>query len=292
MRSRISLVAALLLAACGGGGHRLPRATPAGDAIVPRPDHVPLPPEAGEIGGPRGTSGAGAARYDEVGYASWYGEEMGGAATASGERFDPAAITAAHRTLPLGSYAEVTALDSGRTIVVRINDRGPGRADRIIDLSRGAAALLGDGMKPVAAVRVRSTVIGPEEIAALAAGGPAAERLAASPALLAALRKRLPASATVPATAPPRLAVPHTLFRAPDGAPADSGARHYLVQIAAFSSEGRATALARTLAGRVDPAGRLFRVRLGPFADLAAAQRARDDAARRGYGDASIIVQP
>ncbi|WP_254554774.1 septal ring lytic transglycosylase RlpA family protein, partial [Salmonella enterica] len=82
------------------------------------------------------------------------------------------------RTLPLGSHAEVTALDTGRTILVLVNDRGPGRADREIDLSRGAAALLGMDGRPSAPVRVRATTATPTDAAALAAGRPAAARLA------------------------------------------------------------------------------------------------------------------
>ena len=68
-----------------------------------------------------------AASFDRVGVATWYGEELKGARTASGTPFDPSAITAAHRTLPLNSYVEVTALDTGRTLLVLVNDRGPGR---------------------------------------------------------------------------------------------------------------------------------------------------------------------
>ncbi|MGN6690639.1 MAG: septal ring lytic transglycosylase RlpA family protein, partial [Sphingopyxis sp.] len=72
--------------------------------------------------------------YDDVGYASWYGEELAGKPTANGEIFNPDGISAAHRTLPLPSYVEVTALDTGRTILVRVNDRGPMVGDRLIDL--------------------------------------------------------------------------------------------------------------------------------------------------------------
>jgi len=92
--------------------------------------------------------------YEELGYASWYGHESGNM-TANGERFRPNGISAAHRTLPLPTYVEVTALDTGRTILVRINDRGPFAGGRIIDLSKGAAALLGVRTQGVAAVRVR-----------------------------------------------------------------------------------------------------------------------------------------
>ena len=77
-----------------------------------------------------------------MGMASWYGREFAGRRTASGERFDPAEYTAAHRTLPFGSRVRVTSA-SGRSVVVRINDRGPFHGGRVIDLSEAAAAELG-----------------------------------------------------------------------------------------------------------------------------------------------------
>lgn len=92
--------------------------------------------------------------YDVLGYASWYGPESGGR-SANGEKFRPRAVTGAHTTLPLPSYVEVTALDTGRTILVRVNDRGPFARGRIIDLSRGAAEQLGIRNAGRAAVRVR-----------------------------------------------------------------------------------------------------------------------------------------
>jgi len=80
--------------------------------------------------------------FTESGRASWYGTAHQGRKTASGERFDPAALTAAHRTLPLGTVTRVTSLDSGKSIKVRINDRGPRARSRVIDLSAEAAAAL------------------------------------------------------------------------------------------------------------------------------------------------------
>jgi len=83
--------------------------------------------------------------YVDEGVASWYGAQFAGRRTSSGERFDPDALTAAHRSLPFGSLVEVTNLVNGRMAVVRVNDRGPfGHSDdRIIDVSRAAARLLG-----------------------------------------------------------------------------------------------------------------------------------------------------
>lgn len=84
------------------------------------------------------------------GQATWYGAELQGNPTASGEPFDMYGLTAAHRTLPLGSRARVTNLANGKEVVVRINDRGPGRAGVMIDLSYGAAQAIGmQGSGPV-----------------------------------------------------------------------------------------------------------------------------------------------
>src|SRR6202035_3457181 len=78
----------------------------------------------------------------QVGAASWYGEYFDGKPTASGEPYDMYDMTAAHLTLPLGSYVRVTNLRNGKAVVVRVNDRGPVVAGRIIDLSYGAAQAL------------------------------------------------------------------------------------------------------------------------------------------------------
>jgi len=89
---------------------------------------------------------------DEVGLASWYGAQFHRRRTASGELFDMRALTAAHPTLPFGSRVCVRSQATGRTVVVRINDRGPHVRNRVIDLSRGAAEALGMvglGLKPV-----------------------------------------------------------------------------------------------------------------------------------------------
>jgi len=97
--------------------------------------------------------------YDEKGVASWYGEQFHNRNTANGEVFDMDLITAAHKTLPLPSIVEVTDLDTGKKLRVRVNDRGPFVPGRIIDLSKGAAQKLGIYKKGVARVRVR--YIGP-----------------------------------------------------------------------------------------------------------------------------------
>jgi rare lipoprotein A len=159
-RTAISLIAATMLSACASGNYR-----PVSDQPV-------------RIGPPyqvRGATYVPAAdpRYDMLGYASWYGSESGNR-TANGERFRARWVTAAHTTLPLPTYVEVTSLDTGRRIVVRVNDRGPfGRRERIIDLSRGAAEQLGIKAQGTAAVRVRRVEPSERDRARLRKGKPA-----------------------------------------------------------------------------------------------------------------------
>lgn len=101
-----------------------------GCVSVPRVDEPMTPAEAG-------------GRYVQVGIASWYGPNFHGRRTASGEVFDMHALTAAHRTLPFGTLVRVTYLKTGKSVVVRINDRGPWKRGRILDLSYGAAKAIG-----------------------------------------------------------------------------------------------------------------------------------------------------
>lgn len=249
--------------------------------------------------GPRATSGRGESRYDEVGYATWYGDELAGGRTASGVPFDPKGFTAAHRTLPLGSYAEITALDTGRTILVQINDRGPRQSNLLIDLSQGAARTL--GITGREAVRIRAVTASPSDLAALRAGEPGVPRLDTPPSLLSGLRQRL-TGAPAPVAGPPKIQPRPPLVRIPPEpqaakppvrkpipiAPVAGG---FYVQVAAFSSQPRATALAKSLGGQIMPAGQLWRVRMGPYATKNQASEARDAAAARGYGDARVVRQ-
>lgn len=98
----------------------------------------------------------------QIGVASWYGKQFHGRTTASGEDFDMFELTAAHRELPLGTYAKVTNLRNGKWIIVRVNDRGPYVSGRIMDLSYGAARMLNfrNGLE-----RVRIDVLHPETVA-------------------------------------------------------------------------------------------------------------------------------
>ena len=222
--------------------------------------------------------------YDEVGRASWYGAELAGHKTGNGEMFKPDAITAAHRTLPMPSYVEVTNLDTGRTILVRINDRGPFTGDRIIDISQGAARQLGVEGQGHFPVRVRRVNPPEYEKTALLNGGTAAERLATPPALLNALRKKL--GATPVAMAKPA-AMPAVAKPLPSNVPVTaSGA--YFVQVGAFSTEARANIAAKQVGGTVQASGKYWRVRTGPFANTAAAKAALGPVTAKGYRDARI----
>ncbi|NRG18800.1 septal ring lytic transglycosylase RlpA family protein [Rhizobiales bacterium] len=100
--------------------------------------------------------------YEKVGYASWYGPTFHGRMTANGEIFDRSALTAAHTTLPLPSYARVTNLENGRSVTVRVNDRGPFHGNREIDLSERVATLLDYKHKGVAKVKVE--YVGPARL--------------------------------------------------------------------------------------------------------------------------------
>ena len=92
--------------------------------------------------------------YRESGLASWYGTKFHGQLTANGEDYDLYGMTAAHKTLPLPTYVRVTNLENNRTIIVRVNDRGPFYSDRIIDLSYAGAKKLGFAERGTAMVRV------------------------------------------------------------------------------------------------------------------------------------------
>ena len=93
--------------------------------------------------------------YDETGIASWYGTKFHGRKTANGETYDMNALTAAHRTLPMPNFVRVTNLENGRSLILRVNDRGPFARGRIIDISRRGAQLLGFQKQGTARVRVQ-----------------------------------------------------------------------------------------------------------------------------------------
>jgi rare lipoprotein A len=205
--------AAAILASCGGRSNHggdvagLPEA-PSRDSVADIPMKIGAPYQIGATT----YTPEDVAAYDDVGYASFYGQELEGRQTASGEVFMASGISAAHKTLPLPTYAEITALDTGKTILVRINDRGPFANDRLIDLSLGAAQQLGITGQGVTGVRVRKVNPPEQERAALRSGRSVPERIETPESLLRVLRMKLaqlpaPGGSVAPSSAPVRDAV-------------------------------------------------------------------------------------
>ncbi len=214
--------------------------------------------------------------YDVTGIASWYGPTFHGRPTANGEVFDQNAMTAAHTTLPIPSIAEVTNLENGRQVVVRINDRGPFVDDRLIDLSRAAADQLGYRANGLARVRVR--YLGP---AYPAAGAPDPGYQLAD----------IGGPDTVPALEDVARDAPFS----PAWVPETGG--ELTVQAGAFSDLGNAN----RFASRIEAAGEvwvqavetggqtLYRVFVGRWSDRPSADQARTRLASYGVRDARIV---
>lgn len=152
---RRELLLALLLTGCASnkfspGDDGFPAASVVPADVASIPDAVPAPeprarygnPKEYEVAGERYFVLASAAGYKERGRASWYGTKFHGKKTSSGEPYDMFAMTAAHKTLPLPTFVRVTNLDNGKSVVVRVNDRGPFHQGRIVDLSYAAAVKL------------------------------------------------------------------------------------------------------------------------------------------------------
>ena len=213
--------------------------------------------------------------FRQRGVASWYGRKFQGQKTASGEPYDMFKMTAAHKTLPIPSYVKVTNLANGKSVVVRINDRGPFHSNRIIDLSYAAASRLGIAAKGSGLVEIERVFEPPREKEDAAAASPPAAR-EAPPATVAAAAPQ--ASAPAPGTGdPPGL----------------------WIQLAAFSSAEAADAFrdkaAREMPWIAEPvqvvkSDGYARVRLGPY-------RTREEAeaiaakVRESLGYAPAIVQ-
>ncbi len=280
MRSPLALLAMLLLAValagCGSTGKRSggyykddgPGANPPSnlDSI---PDAVPrLEPLASGanrpyvVFGKRYVPDTSERPFRQEGIASWYGKKFHGNSTSIGEPYDMYRMTAAHPTMPLPSYARVTSKLNGRTVIVRVNDRGPFHSDRIMDLSYAAAhklGIIGPGSGAVVVERIL-----PSEIRGMQAGaapsGPEPIALAGQPAAV-------PLALPEPAPKPPATAL--------------RGAGVYL-QLGAFSQPGNAQSLVSKIndlmagepAAIVEQANNLYRVRMGPYASREAAMDA------------------
>lgn len=231
----------------------------------------------------------GDAPYRQRGMASWYGRQFHGNRTANGETYDMFAMTAAHPILPIPSYVRVTNVRSGRSVIVRVNDRGPFKHDRVIDLSYAAATKLGiaaAGTGEVEVERITMTQIAngsirPSESATPVIAAVAAAAMAAPPSTTA-----VPSAAVVPvdATAATVAAAGEV---SPMTTPTASPQRGWSVQLGAFAQEANAEALAGRAAAllafldpdalnagtpRVEREGGVYRVLLGATADRGAAQ--------------------
>jgi len=228
--------------------------------------------------------------------------------TADGEAFDTAAMAAAHPTLQLPAVARVTNLDTGLQALVRVNDRGPASPARLIGLTRAAASRLGVPADGTARVRVQ-VESGPSQalrdalggggagtVAAAPRGAVSAESLAPPPGIGQSSRGRtaagvMPAGVPTPAvdTVPDRLPDTVTRVAAAPGQlwirAGEFGLRRYADQVGARL--GSQAAVEAAQAGR----GQVFRVRAGPYADVATADMALDRAVRAGVTDARIIVE-
>jgi rare lipoprotein A len=268
--------------------------------------------------------------YTETGIASWYGPDFHGKDTANGEAYDMNQLTAAHRTLPMPSMVRVTNLENGRQIALRVNDRGPFARNRIIDVSRRAAQLLGFEQQGTA--RVRVDIMAPEsrQLAALAGGAEqvavatpaatstvpvAAQLVAPGTQALAAPTERLetealpppPGASAAPASPMVSKPAPQALTPRPPAAEPEPDGRVSLVpvrrtsmfiQAGAFTNIANASRLRAQLSvigpSMVVPAvigdQRFYRVRLGPIASVAEADQMLDRVVSAGHPEARLIV--
>lgn len=196
--------------------------------------------------------------YKARGIATWYGRRYHGKPTSSGEIYDMYAMTAAHTTLPIPSYARVTHLASGKSVVVRINDRGPFFEGRIVDLSYTAAHRLGVLAGGSAMVEVEAIIPG-------SAPPPAVASLEPEPVL-------------------PSIAAPAATSPAPAPVPVTSEAGRYYLQLGAFGSRENAENFLARLQAQLGAADNLhihardqfYRVHAGPYASQADARSAAD----------------
>jgi rare lipoprotein A len=253
--------------------------------------------------------------YDRKGVASWYGDAFHGRPTANGELFDKDLVSAAHKTLPLPSLVEVTNLDNGKKLVVRVNDRGPFVDGRIIDLSHEAARQLGYADKGLAHVRVRylgpaPSLYGEDSRRYARYTGPSAPRAAAGAAppprkdepdvvFTSAPAPKAPIQIVQKALSPlsaPKTATAASQYAAAPMAQAKS-AFGFRVQAGAYSTaDGARSAVAqlsRSWPAVVEPVARnggtLYRVMLDGVADQNEAEVLRARIAEAGFRDARVI---
>lgn len=209
------------------------------------------------------------------GIASWYGKKFHGQKTAIGETYDMFAMTAAHPTAPLPSYARVTHVRNGKSVIVRINDRGPFHAGRIVDLSYAAAHRI--GVAQAGSGEVEFELLLPPRFTASSAAPP---RTLSDPPAMSSRSD----STDVAATAADAQNI--------------RGSQRFFVQLGAFGNFGNAQAFQARMAGElgaeplVRQVGGLFRVQLGPFANRADAEAASLSAQQRLATSLPIVAEP
>jgi rare lipoprotein A len=218
--------------------------------------------------------------YVERGVASWYGPGFHKVRTSIGEPYDMYGMTAAHKTLPLPAYVRVTNLQNGRSVVVRVNDRGPFVGNRIIDLSYTAAAKLDMLRNGTAMVEVRSLNVAAPDTPVIAAA-PAAAPLTASPSVVAPLADpEINPASSAAVTVP----VPSALF-IQAGAFSDPKNAERLVEKLRGGGYGKVFVRDNEIAGR-----RMYRVRIGPVPDVAEFDRIVAALERVGVSDAHLAL--
>lgn len=294
-----------------------PPVTAPAPAYTPPPPQMPVVQDTGlQPLPPAGGQGAGVSRpvslqpapsaetapqgeYVETGMAILYGDEFAGLPTANGEIFAQSQMTAAHPALPLPSLVHVTHLQTGREVVVRVNDRGPFEDGAQLQLSRQAATALGMGGAGRGQVSMR--YLGPAPVLAPQAdsrAAPPAPAVPEAPVRFAGLpaepQDELLGGSASPAQAPPPRVM--SLQAAPVMTPSGPMGDHF-VQLASFTELGNAEAMYRSVEARMPveivPAringADFFRVRVGPFPDRTAAEQVRARLHADGTADGRVI---
>ncbi len=234
--------------------------------------------------------------YEEVGYASWYGPQFHGRKTANGEIYDMNGLTAAHRTLPLPSWVEVTNLANNRKIVVRVNDRGPYAHGRILDLSRAAARKLGFENQGVTKVRIRllqEPSLAAKEILTGKKTQVASRGNANAATARLNQRSRQDSSQRV------AMLRPQTVIPAIPVVTPRQGRAGYFVQAGAFTDYQNARSLQQELGPfgmptiETAPVGSrtFYRVRFGPIKDVKEAETLRNTLLQNGFDRSHVVSQ-
>ena len=216
--------------------------------------------------------------YNETGTASWYGTKFHGKKTANGERYDMHAMSAAHKTLPMPTMVRVTNLNNGRSVIVRVNDRGPFVKSRIIDLSYAAARALGYDSEGTAPVRVEALSQG----GMMASNSTPVARTAARPVAL-------PSPPPNNSSAPSSAIVKH--LAKPGGMYIQLGAFSSAVNADRLKAELQAAYPSVDIYARNGGISEIYRVRIGPFDDEKSIETHVLSLQQQGYTNAIVVIE-